>query len=117
MKIECTFPEIDNIVVLNGVKYHFRRDGDDRSQPMVAEVGDQSHAAEILGMPGFQAAELVSADDDGDDDSNDEAPPAGLADKTFDELRDLYRERFGKPAHPNMKHETLLAKLAEPSGS
>lgn len=32
---------------------------------------------------------------------------------TLEELQSIYKQRFGKAAHPSTKHETLLAKLRE----
>lgn len=129
MLIECTIPELDNLVTSGASTYHFRRMGD-RSTPMLCDVVDTSHAADILSRPDFRRATVVEAgaDADGDDadGDGDDAPPDSGDDQggateipeqyamdTLDDLREKFRLRFGRAAHPQAKFETLLGRLVQ----
>jgi hypothetical protein len=80
MRIECTIPEIDNHVTLDGVTYKFERRSGNRSTPMLATVDNDTHAADILSRPGFSAwrdsdGALSDSDDELPPDDEDELPP------------------------------------------
>ena len=119
MLIECTAPELDNIVSVGPAKYHFRRKSEDRSTPMLCDVGDTTHAAEILSQSGFVEFRGDLLDDDSDDEEEgtggrsdpDAVAASRYASMTLEELSAEVKERFGRAPHPQAKPETLAARL------
>ena len=109
MLIECTIPEIDNILKVDQTTYRFIRISGDRKTPMLCDVVNDTHAAEILQMPGFKKPDDADAKPTGPDITD----PGKFADMTYDELRAAYQMRFGRAAHPQAKFETLLAKMLD----
>lgn len=118
MFIRCTLPEADNIEFFGQSKYHFKRNS---NGDLVCDVQDPAAASHFLSKDIYEAYNADEAPDEAqeaDDGVFSEviAPPPGVVDldkATHEELVELYRERFGKAAHPQMKYETLLAKLKE----
>lgn len=126
MLIECTIPELDNIVKVGDAKYHFRRKSMTRDTPMLCEVGDTTHAAVILMMDGFKAvredllAQVAEVDgeggagDDGGAGDGDSKPPASRYETmTYEEVVAEYKLRLGRDPHPQAKYETLVKRLIE----
>jgi hypothetical protein len=141
-KLMCEMREHDCVVAHRGVKYHFRRLSGDFSQPMLCDVGDPTAVEYILGLGAHfsvadsgEAANPGGPDDEGNDDfgghvpdepgpdesgaadeqaEGDDAPPVdqALGNLTLDELRAMFKQRFGREAHPQAKPETLAAKLS-----
>jgi hypothetical protein len=99
--------------------YHFApNDLDDH----VADVEDPAHIKVLLGIDVYEVYEGQAAVDEPEapapEQAEDSAPTdaeltASLEQMTLEELQAEYHHRFGKAAHPQSKHSTLVKKLAE----
>lgn len=126
MLIECKIPELDNIVKVGASVYHFRRRSMDRNTPMLCDVVDTTHAAELLSMPDFAKYskpakrgaddgddEDIVGDDDGNPGDTSAVADSRYASMTLEELAVEFKDRFGRAPHPQAKPETLAARLLE----
>jgi hypothetical protein len=124
MKVLCKIRELDNIVRFNNSKYVFSRvDGVDG---LVCDVEDDEAIKFMLRFPEFSLMDPEVAANVDEQQAGSETQmqsDTAAADReayqlmTLEELQEVYRERFGRAAHPATKHETLVEKLlaADPS--
>lgn len=128
MLIRCKLPEFDNIELVGKTPYHFKKN---TIGHLVCDVEDADAARYLLSKDIYEpyddeavlqastlgdVADLVLDDDDEDFFDEPAAPPPGVKadpfeNATLEELQGMYKEKFGKAAHPSAKYETLLAKL------
>lgn len=124
MKVLCKIREIDNIVRFHGSKYVFHKvDGVDG---LVCDVQDDAAVAFMLASgPEFSlmdpevAAEIGAKEEEAETEMQHDTEAADREAyqlMTLEELQDVYRDRYGKAAHPATKHETLVEKLSKPRG-
>lgn len=111
MLVQFSAHEVDANIQIGQATYKFTRQGNDYAQPLLCDVEDPNHAAELLSRPGFSTLP-ADAPEEGSH-VPDAAEAAAYADMTYDELREEYLAVFGKQAHSQAKHETLLARLVE----
>lgn len=114
MLVRCKIRERDNIERFGHTNYHFKPD---LNGNLLCEVDDEEALRHFLSLEQYEPFDDEEAPGDkaeGDDDffEEDTGTLPGL-DPTYEELCELYKEKFGKAAHPATKYETLVAKLKE----
>jgi hypothetical protein len=120
MKIECKLKrEGGSSIEIGGTTYEFLPDANGAH---VAEVANTEHAERFLAIPeayGIHGktkaapAPVVNDEEESDEgnEGDQENPVDVCTEDEIAEIKEAYREKFGKAPHHSMKVESIIAKL------